>query len=81
MTTTITLENFCRLWPKAQKNGWYLGNFDNSRGPLKSPIHLTVHPPRNSEMARNFWAATYVSLDFGGVPILIPHWFETTVTQ
>lgn len=64
-----TLEKFCQLWPMAQK-----------QGPPEFPIRLTVHPPIASEMAKNRWAARYHSLDFGTVPIWIPHWFEIQVS-
>lgn len=69
----MNLEEFCKHWPLAVKQGWKLL-------PTSKNIFY-VMPPHNSKPGQDQWAATYTQVDLGGIELLIPHWFVSTVTN
>lgn len=74
----ISLRQFCLLWPFAQKRGWYL-NPANVTDHYDGPPKFMVNAPKGSEQVN--WAATWDTLDFGGLHIIVPNWFERVIKE
>ena len=74
----ISLTQFCHLWPFAYTHGWRLKSIDVADH-YDGPPKFIVVPPKESEQTS--WAATWETLDFGDLHIVVPNWFERVINE